>query len=99
MSRNPVRRGSWALVRRAAGPRRGWVPTGTIVVTVENRSAADETVQLLVNGVSVSTLSVPARATQQASVGARLASPFGSMVKVQAVTVGGRRAEQAVFVG
>lgn len=40
-----------------------------------------------------------ARATQQASVGARLASPFGSMVKVQAVTVGGRRAEQAVFVG
>lgn len=75
------------------------VPTGNVVVTVENRSAAEETVQLLVNGVAVTSLSLPPGTSQVTTVTARLASPFGSMVTVAAVTSGGRRSESSVFVG
>ena len=75
------------------------VPTGSVVVSVENRSAGTETVQLLVNGAAVSNLSVPPGTSQVTTVTARLSSPFGSMVTIQAVTSGGRRAEQSVFVG
>lgn len=72
---------------------------GTVALTLENRSTADETVTVSVNGVAVSTTTVPAGTTQQAALPARLASPFGSMVTVDAVTGGGRRAQQSVFVG
>jgi len=75
------------------------VPTGNVVVTLENRSAGTETVQLIVNGVAVSTLSLPPGTSQVTTVTARLSSPFGSMVAVEAVTSGGRRVAQSVFVG
>lgn len=72
---------------------------GTVALTLENRSAVDETVTVSLNGVPVSTTTVPAGTTQQASLTARLASPFGSMVNVEAVTGGGRHAKESVFVG
>ncbi len=75
------------------------VPTGNVVVSLENRSAGTETVQLTVNGVAVSSLTLPPGTSQVTTVTARLSSPFGSMVAVEAVTSGGRRAAQSVFVG
>jgi hypothetical protein len=74
-------------------------PMGTLVVTVENHSSADETVQLVVNGAGVATLTVPAGTTQQVSVPVLLASPFGSTVTVDAITSRGQRAQQSVFLG
>ena len=74
-------------------------PMGTVVLTLENHSTADETVTVSVNGVAVSTTTVRAGTTQQANLPAKLGSPFGSMVAVDAVTSGGRRAQQSVFVG
>ncbi len=83
----------------AAAPTAQSAPTGDVVVTVENRSAAAETVQLVVNGVAVTTLTLSPGTTQTTSVTTRLASPFGSMVSVQVVTAEGRKVEQSVFVG
>lgn len=81
----------------AAAP--GDLPQGTVLLTLENHSAVDERVTVSVNGVAVSTTTVPAGSSQQARLPAKLASPFGSMVSVDAVTGGGRRAQQSVFVG
>lgn len=83
----------------AAAQTQAEAPTGNVVVTLENRSTGAETVQLLVNGAAVTSLTVAPGASQVVTVTARLASPFGSMVTVQAVTSGGRRNEAAVFVG
>lgn len=80
-------------------PAAGAEPMGTVVLTLENHSTADESVTVSVNGVAVSTTTVRAGTTQQANLPAKLGSPFGSMVTVDAVTSGGRRAQQAVFVG
>ncbi len=77
----------------------GEPPVGTIVLTLENRSAVDESVTVSLNGVAVTATTVPAGATQKASLRARLASPFGSTVNVEVVTGGGRRARESVFVG
>ena len=82
-----------------AGPAPLSAPTGDVVVTLENRSAAPETVQLVVNGVAVTAITVSPGTTQTSSVTARLASPFGSMVTVQAVTADGKKVERSVFVG
>ena len=82
-----------------AATRPGEAPTGTVLLTLENRSAVDESVTVSVNGLAVSTTTVPAGTSQQASLPAKLASPFGSMVSVDVVTGGGRRAQQSVFVG
>ncbi len=74
-------------------------PVGTLLVTVQNASAADATLDLVVNGVAVTSMTVPAGQSAQTSVNARLSSPFGSTVTVEAVMAGGRRARQAIFVG
>lgn len=74
-------------------------PTGNVVITLENASGGAETVQLVVNGVAVTTIAVSPGTTQVTTVTARLASPFGSMVSVQALTASGRRSEDSVFVG
>ncbi len=74
-------------------------PTGNVVVTAENRSGATEGVQRIVHGTAVTTLTLPPGTSQVTAVTARLSSPFGSRVTVEAVTSGGRRAEQSVFVG
>lgn len=91
---SPSAAGSPSAATAASAP-----PMGTVLLTLENRSAADESVTASVNGVAVSTTTVPAGTTQQASLPAKLASPFGSMVTVDVVTGGGRRAQQSVFVG
>lgn len=80
-------------------PEAAAAPTGSVVVTLENASTSEQTVQLVVNGAAVTSLSVPPGTTQVTTVTARLASPFGSMVSVQAVASSGRRAEASVFVG
>ncbi len=74
-------------------------PVGTVVVAVENGSPAEVGLDLLVNGVAVTSMTVPSGGSRQVSVSAKLASPFGSTVTVEAVMAGGRRASQAVFVG
>lgn len=74
-------------------------PTGNVVVTLENPSSAAQTVQLVVNGAAVTTLSLSPGTTQVTTVTARLASPFGSMVNVEAVAASGRRSSGAIFVG
>ncbi len=74
-------------------------PVGTVLVTVQNGSGADASFDLVVNGVPVTSMSVPAGQAQQVSVSAKLASPFGSTVTVEAVMASGRRVKQAVFVG
>ncbi len=72
---------------------------GTVVVTVVNGSGADAAFDLVVNGAAVTSMNVPAGQTQTLSVSARLSSPFGSTVTVEAVMAGGGRTRQAVFVG
>lgn len=72
---------------------------GTILVTVENGSGSDETVEILANGVSTATLQVAAGASGQASLRVQVPSGYGSTVVVEAVSRGGRQAHQAVFVG
>ncbi len=74
-------------------------PVGTLQVTLQNPSGADATVDLVVNGVAVTSMTIPAGQSAQTSVSARLSSPFGSTVTVEAVLAGGRRVRQAVFVG
>ncbi len=74
-------------------------PVGNVLVTVANGGAADASLDLVVNGVPVTHVTVPAGQSQVVNVSARLASPFGSMVTVEAVQADGRRAKQAVFVG
>ncbi len=95
------------------GPPGAWVPGpppiappgyppsffGVIVVTVENRSATDETVQLLVGGMPAATLSVPAGQTATTSIRQALPSPYGANVVVEAVAADGRRSSQSAFVG
>ncbi len=83
----------------AAAPTPASAPTGNVVVSLENRSAAAENVQLVVNGAVVTALPLAPGTAQSLSVTARLASPFGSMVRVEAVTSTGKRAEGSVFVG
>lgn len=74
-------------------------PVGTLQVTVQNPTGADVTVDLVVNGVAVTSMTIPAGQSVQTSVSARLSSPFGSTVTVEAVAAGGRGTRQAVFVG
>ncbi len=74
-------------------------PVGTLQVTLQNPSSADATVDLVVNGVAVTSMTIPADQSVQTSVSARLSSPFGSTVTVEAVAASGRRVRQAVFVG
>ncbi len=88
-----------AAPQPAAAPAAGPGPMGTVLLTLENQSATDESVTVSVNGLAVSTTTIPAGTTQQASLPTRLASPFGSMVTIDVVTSGGRRAQQSVFVG
>lgn len=74
-------------------------PVGTLQVTVLNTSSSDATVDLVVNGVAVTSMMIPAGQPAQTSVSARLSSPFGSTLTVEAVLPSGRRVRQAVFVG
>lgn len=74
-------------------------PVGTLLVTVQNASAAEVALDLVVNGAAVTSMSVPAGQSQEVSVSARLSSPFGSTVTVEAVMANGHRSKQAVFVG
>ena len=67
---------------------------GTIVLAVENATAADETVSIVMNGVAVGSLPVPAGRTAQATLHPALANPYGSPVRVEAVLADGRRATQ-----
>src|SRR3989441_743702 len=83
---------------QAAGPPYGAAPTsyGTVVVTLESTSAADETVQLFVNGLLVTSLAVPAGKTAQATIHPTLPNPYGTPVHLEAVAADSRRATQDV---
>ena len=71
---------------------------GTVLVTVENGSGTDETVDLLANGVSVATLQIVAVGSSQSTVRVQLLSAYGATVALEAVSRSGRRAQQSVFV-
>ncbi len=75
-------------------------PTGyaTIVLTVENGTAAAETVQIVVNGAVVGELPVPAGQSVGATLHPALANAYGSRVRVEAVLRDGRRATQDLTV-
>src|SRR3989442_15662632 len=65
---------------------------GTVLVTVENGSATDETVDLLANGVSVATLQIVAVVSNQSTVRGHPLSAHGSTVALAAGSRSGRPA-------
>src|SRR2546428_2964529 len=71
---------------------------GTVLVTVENGSATDETVDLLANGVSVATLQVVAVGSSQSTVRVQLFSAYGATLALEAVSRRGPAAPQVLFV-
>jgi hypothetical protein len=81
-----------------AGPPSAFAPAGygTVLVNLENPTAADANVQLFVNGLLVTSLTVPAGQTGQATLHPGLLNPYGTSVRVEAVTADGRRASQDV---
>jgi len=79
-----------------AGPTFAPVAYGTVLVTLENPFAADASVQLFVNGLLVTSLTVPAGQTGRATLHPGLLNPYGAPVRVEAVTMNGRRASQVV---
>jgi len=82
----------------AGGPPFGVAPAGygTVLVTLENPFAVDANVQLFVNGSLVTSLTVPAGQTGQSTLHPALLNPYGTWVRVEAVTADGRRASQDV---
>jgi len=82
----------------AAGPPSAFAPVryGTVLVSLENSSGPDANVQLFLNGQLVTSLTVAAGMTAQATLHPGLASPFGTPVRVEAVAADGRRASQDV---
>ncbi len=72
--------------------------TGAILATVENRTASDESVQLLLNGAPTVSLTVPAGRSGVAHLRAPAAPAPGSSVRVEVVTASGARAGQDVTV-
>ncbi len=80
----------------------GWPPAvpmavlHTIHVRVENATATDEAVQILVNGAPALTLPVPAGKTSEMSVHTNVTVPPGTPVRVEAVSGAGMRAAQDV---
>ncbi len=91
--------GSSATAAAAPAATDASTSVGTVLVTVVNGGGADASVDLVVNGVPVTHVTVPAGQSQVVNISARLASPFGSTVTVEAVQADGRRVKQAVFVG
>ncbi len=71
---------------------------GTILVTLDNQSSLDESVQILIDGAPAVSLTVPARTSGQAHLHAPAASP-GATVHVETVTARGSRASQDVPLG
>ncbi len=78
------------------GPAFAPIAYGTVLVTLENPAALDANVQLFVNGLLVTSLPVPAGQTGQATLHPGLSNPYGTSVRVEAVTMDGRRASQDV---
>lgn len=72
-------------------------PLHTIHVHVENATPSDESVQILVNGIPMMTLPVPAGKAADMSVHPNVAVPPGASVRVEAVTAAGMRATQDVI--
>jgi len=72
--------------------------TAAILVTVDNRTANDEAVQVLLNGSPAVSLTVPAGKAGQAHVRAPAPPPPGATVRVEIVTGSGARAAQDVLV-
>jgi len=67
---------------------------GTIVLSLENAGTAEETVQIVMNGLAVGSVPVPAGQTIQATLHPALTNPYGSPVRIEAVMADGRRALQ-----
>lgn len=69
---------------------------GTVVVSVENATAADTMVQVLVNNAPMASLAVGAGKTERVTLHPPLGDPYGSVLRVEAVAADGRRASQDV---
>jgi hypothetical protein len=83
----------------SAGPAVGVPAPGTILLTVENRTGADETVQILAEGSEVASLTVPAGTTQHVSVALRAPPAAELPSSLEIVTREGRRWRQDLVVG
>ena len=70
--------------------------TGTILLTLENPTSAEETVRILIDGSEVATLTIPAGATQRASLPTGISAGPATPTSLEAVTAGGKRLQQSV---
>ena len=86
----------WPGAAVAPPPGIGVPSTGTILLTLENSTSAEETVRILIDGSEVATLTTPAGATQRASLPVEISAGPATSTSLEAVTAGGKRLQQSV---
>ena len=87
----------WPGAAAVAPPPGIGVPsTGTILLTLENPTSAEETVRILIDDSEVATLTIPAGATQRASLPIGISVGPATPTSLEAVTAGGKRLQQSV---
>ncbi|TLZ91744.1 MAG: hypothetical protein E6K04_05570 [Methanobacteriota archaeon] len=86
----------WPGAAVAPPPGIGVPSTGTILLTLENSTSAEETVRILIDGSEVATLTIPAGATQRASLPMEISAGPATSTSLEAVTAGGKRLQQSV---
>jgi len=86
----------WPGAAVAPPPGIGTPSTGTILLTLENSTSAEETVRILIDGSEVATLIIPAGATQRASLPIGISAGPATPTSLEAVAAGGKRLQQSV---
>ena len=87
----------WPGAAVAPPPGIGVPSTGTILLTLENPTSAEETVRILIDDSEVATLTIPAGATQRASLPIGISPGPATPTSLEAVTAGGKRLQQSVI--
>ena len=86
----------WPGAAVAPPPGIGVPSTGTILLTLENPTSAEETVRILIDDSEVAKLTIPAGATQRASLPIGISAGPATPTSLEAVTAGGKRLQQSV---
>ena len=87
----------WPGADVAPTPGIGVPSTGTILLTLENPTSAEETVRILIDDSEVAKLTIPAGATQRASLPIGISVGPATPTSLEAVTAGGKRLQQSVI--
>ena len=87
----------WPGAAVAPPPGIGVPSTGTILLTLENPTSAEETVRILIDDSEVAKLTIPAGATQRASLPIGISVGPATPTSLEAVTAGGKRLQQSVI--